>query len=288
MNKICVQMALTVLFCAGAFAQNAPPSDAGPNALFFQSAVVGPGDGVGGAGVFLSTELPGSEKVITGAPYTATVSTEMTQVLGDGNRIDNKTTASLARDSQGRTRREETMGMVGPWQVNGPKLVFINDPTSQTNYVLDPDKQTATVLKHAGISVAGAGAATAAGAAAGFRVEYLGKGLGGDQQEEPKDVKDEMKTPHQSNAEHDHCAAHDQRADNSPHQNPVLCPWRNTEMREDEHKHKDVVHAQGVLDQVTGEKIEPMVRPFNTPDDGVKGERHQNPDDAASRRSSHA
>src|SRR5712692_10392644 len=186
MNKICVQMAVAVLFCAGAFAQNAPPSDAGPNALFFQSAVVGPGDGVGGAGVFLSTELPGSEKVITGAPYTATVSTEMTQVLGDGNRIDNKTTASLARDSQGRTRREETMGMVGPWQVNGPKLVFINDPTSQTNYVLDPDKQTATVLKHAGISLAGAGAATAAGAAAGFRVEYLGKGPGGDQQEEPK------------------------------------------------------------------------------------------------------
>ena len=75
----------------------------------------------------------------------------MTQVLGDGNRIVNKTTASLARDSQGRTRREETMGMVGPWQVNGPKLVFINDPTSQTNYVLDSNKQTAMVLKHAGI-----------------------------------------------------------------------------------------------------------------------------------------
>jgi len=66
----------------------------------------------------------------------------MTQVLGDGNRINNKTTVSLARDSQGRTRREETMGMVGPWQVNGPKLVFINDPTSQTNYVLDANKQT--------------------------------------------------------------------------------------------------------------------------------------------------
>src|SRR5712671_7707432 len=146
MNKICVLMAVTFLFCAGAFAQNAPPSDVGPNALFFQSAVVGPGDGVGGAGVFLSTELPGSEKVVTGAPYTATVSTEMTQVLGDGNRIVNKTSASLARDSQGRTRREETMGMVGPWQVNGPKLVFINDPATQTNYVLDVNRQVASVI----------------------------------------------------------------------------------------------------------------------------------------------
>src|SRR5712671_8122767 len=178
MNKICVLMAVTFLFCAGAFAQNAPPSDVGPNALFFQSAVVGPGDGVGGAGVFLSTELPGSEKVVTGAPYTATVSTEMTQVLGDGNRIDNKTTASLARDSQGRTRREETMGMVGPWQVNGPKLVFINDPTSQTNYVLDSNKQTAMVMKHAGFNTQGP--------EPGFKVEFSGKGPGGDQPEEIK------------------------------------------------------------------------------------------------------
>jgi hypothetical protein len=185
MNKICVLMAVPVLFCAGAFAQNAPPSDAGPNALFYQSAVLGPGSGMGGAGVFLSTELPGSEKMITGAPYTATVTTEMTQVLGDGNRIDNKTTASLARDSQGRTRREETMGMVGPWQVNGPKLVFINDPTSQTNYVLDSNKQTAMVLKHAGMNVPGgpAGASTSVSATAegGIKMVIQGKGPGGDQ-----------------------------------------------------------------------------------------------------------
>jgi hypothetical protein len=192
MNKICVLMAVTVLFCAGAFAQNAPSpsSDPGPNALFFQSAVVGPGGGVGGGEVFLSTQLAGSEKVTTGAPYTATVSTEMTQILGDGNRIDNKTTASLARDSQGRTRREETMGMVGPWQVNGPKLVFINDPTSQTNYVLDSNKQTAMVLKHGGLNAmsGGVGASTtvSAGADVGFKMVYQGKGPAGDQPDEAK------------------------------------------------------------------------------------------------------
>src|SRR6266550_935419 len=190
MNKICGLMAVAVLFCAGASAQNAPPSDAGPNALFFQSSVVGPVGGVGGAGVFLSTELPGSEKVIIGAPYTATVSTEMTQVLSDGNRIDNKTAASFARDSQGRTRREETMGMVGPWQVNGPKLVFINDPTSQTNYVLDSDKQTVAVLKHAGLNPmsGGVGASTSVSASAegGFKMVYQGKGPGGDQPDEVK------------------------------------------------------------------------------------------------------
>src|ERR1700682_762806 len=184
MNKICVLMAVTVLFCAGAFAQNVPPSDAGPNALFYQSAVVSPGGGMSGQ-VFLSAELPGNGKVITGAPYTAIVSTEMTQVLGDGNRIDNKTTASLARDSQGRTRREETMGMVGPWQVNGPKLVFINDPTSQTNYVLDSNKQTAMVLKHVGLNVTGgpmsASTSISASAEGGFKMVVQGRGPGGDQ-----------------------------------------------------------------------------------------------------------
>jgi hypothetical protein len=190
MNKICLLMAITVLFCTGGFAQNALPSGAGPDALFYQSAVVGPGGGVGGAGVFLSTELPGSEKVIPGAPYTATVSTEMSQVLGDGNRIDNKTTASLARDSQGRTRREETMGMVGPWQVNGPKLVFINDPTSQTNFVLDSSKQTAMVLKHAALNAMGgaAGATTSVSGIAegGIKMVFQGKGQSGDPADEAK------------------------------------------------------------------------------------------------------
>lgn len=190
MTRLFVVMAATLAFCAGAFAQNAPPGDPGPNAMFYQSAVVGPPGGVAGAQVFLSGELPGSEKVVTGAPYSATVTTEMTQVLGDGNRIDNKTTASLARDSQGRTRREETMGMVGPWQVNGPKLVFINDPTSQTNYVLDSNKQTAMVLKHAGLNVTGGpmGASTSISASAdgGIKMVVQGKGPGGDQPDEAK------------------------------------------------------------------------------------------------------
>src|SRR6267378_3400034 len=169
MNKIFVVVAGTFLFCAGVSAQNTPPSDAGPNMMFFQSAAMGPVNvATGGVGGFF-VESAANGKVITGAPYTAIVSTEMTQILADGNRINNKTTVSLARDSQGRTRREETMGMVGPWQVNGPKLVFINDPTSQTNYVLDSNKQSAMVMKHAG-----------------FKVEFSGKGPGGEQPEEIK------------------------------------------------------------------------------------------------------
>src|SRR5258706_11214408 len=147
MKTFFILIAVTLLFCAGAFAQNPPPGEAGPNVMFYKSGTVSQAGPVATGGVFFSAEMPGNGKVVTGAPYTATVSTEMTQVLSDGNRINNKTSASLARDSQGRTRREEAMGMVGPWQVNGPKLVFINDPNSQTNYVLDANRQTATVLK---------------------------------------------------------------------------------------------------------------------------------------------
>src|SRR5882672_349108 len=190
MNKIFAVVAGTFLFCAVAFAQNTPPSDAGPNVMFFQSAAMGPVNvATGGVGGFF-VESAANGKVITGAPYTAIVSTEMTQILADGNRINNKTTASLARDSQGRTRREETMGMVGPWQVNGPKLVFINDPTSQTNYVLDSNKQTAMVLKHGGLNAmsGGVGASTtvSAGADVGFKMVYQGKGPAGDQPDEVK------------------------------------------------------------------------------------------------------
>jgi hypothetical protein len=105
--------------------------------------------------------LPDNATPVTGAPYTATATTETTQVLADGNRIVNKTTAFLARDGQGRTRREETMATIGPLGVNtgvhtlvnktvaanGSKIVFINDPVSGVNYVLDTKGLTAQAVK---------------------------------------------------------------------------------------------------------------------------------------------
>jgi hypothetical protein len=100
----------------------------------------------GGMGMFFVENMPGG-KPVTGAPFTATATTESTQVLADGNRIVNKSTASMARDSQGRTRREQTMGNVGPWAVNGPKMVFISDPVAQTEYVLNMNDESAEVLR---------------------------------------------------------------------------------------------------------------------------------------------
>jgi len=86
-------------------------------------------------------------KPVTGAPYTATAVTETTQVLADGNRIVNKSESQLARDSQGRTRRQETMNNLGPLATNAPNMAFINDPVGKVTYVLDLNDKTARVIK---------------------------------------------------------------------------------------------------------------------------------------------
>ena len=88
-----------------------------------------------------------SDKTVTGAPYTATATTETTQVLADGNRIVNKSESQLARDGQGRTRRQEVTGNVGPLATNAPKMAFINDPVANATYILDLNDKTAQVLK---------------------------------------------------------------------------------------------------------------------------------------------
>jgi len=59
-------------------------------------------------------------------------------------------------------------------------------------------------------------------------------------------------------------------------------------MREDEHKNKNVVHAQRILDEVTGKKIERVVRSLDTPDQGVKCKRDNHPQDTAPSCSAHA
>ncbi len=58
-------------------------------------------------------------KVVTGAPYSAQAVTEHTQTLPDGNTIHTTTTANVYRDSQGRTRREQEIGAIGPWAAQG-------------------------------------------------------------------------------------------------------------------------------------------------------------------------
>jgi hypothetical protein len=88
--------------------------------------------------------VPG--KVVKGAPYSAVASTEMSQVLSDGNQISHKMTTNIYRDSQGRTRREEDFAAIGPLVVNGKQphgVVFISDPVSGSEYILEPENKIA-------------------------------------------------------------------------------------------------------------------------------------------------
>jgi hypothetical protein len=76
---------------------------------------------------------------VPNAPFSADAETEFTQLLGDGNRIERRYSSMMARDSQGRTRREEEIALVGPLAVDGPspRLVTILDPVAGQSYTLD-------------------------------------------------------------------------------------------------------------------------------------------------------
>jgi hypothetical protein len=87
---------------------------------------------------------------VKGAPYSATAVTEVTQVLGDGNRILNKNSSELMRDSEGRTRTEESLGLLGRLPVDAPNMILINDPVSGNSYTLETRSRTAHVLHYGG------------------------------------------------------------------------------------------------------------------------------------------
>lgn len=95
--------------------------------------------------IFVASEMNADGKLVKGAPYSAQAVTETTQTLSDGNRIINKSTATVYRDSEGRTRREQTLRM-GPLAAAAgelPQTIFISDPVSGVSYALDTRTKTA-------------------------------------------------------------------------------------------------------------------------------------------------
>jgi hypothetical protein len=89
-------------------------------------------------------EIAGAEtQVVKGKPYSADTSTETVQTLADGNRIAHRTVSKFYRDSEGRTRREETFGNVDTEHPSPHEVkVFIDDPVSGAALVLDPGSKT--------------------------------------------------------------------------------------------------------------------------------------------------
>lgn len=105
----------------------------------------GPGFGppLGGIDV-LAAEPPDLGSAVAGSPFRAEMATEIIQELSDGNRIEFRTTSSMARDGSGRIRHEQTLPPVGPIMPNVEvRIVTISDPVLRTLYLLDPNRKTA-------------------------------------------------------------------------------------------------------------------------------------------------
>ena len=81
---------------------------------------------------------------VTGAPFCAAVSTEHTQSFADGNRIHTAENSNICRDSDGRTRRDARLNLLGAGpQSAAPKLITILDPVAGVRYMLDSENKVA-------------------------------------------------------------------------------------------------------------------------------------------------
>lgn len=133
--------------------------------------------------VFLASESF-SGKIVKGAPYSAEAVTESVQTLSDGNRIVNKFTSSVYRDSEGRTRREQSFKGLGALGVGEEplKTVFINDPVAGVTYSLDSRTRIAhksSPFRFQLSSKAGAGAITSQSQTFEFKLRSAGGAAAG-------------------------------------------------------------------------------------------------------------
>lgn len=96
---------------------------------------------------------------VKGAPYSATIENTFTQTLADGTRIQRKSATRTARDSEGRTRTENTPAVAGSLNVDLPATVFIFDPVARQTIVLNEKEKTARVMKMPDLAKARSGVA---------------------------------------------------------------------------------------------------------------------------------
>ena len=127
---------LALLLLSGALGLRA---QGGPNVIAFSSPM---------NIEFMNGPIAFDGEPVAGAPYSAEAVTDVVQTLADGNRIVRQNKAQIARDGQGRTRREQGFAMFGPL-VNGPgagdqpRHVQISDPTTGTMIMLDRQNKIA-------------------------------------------------------------------------------------------------------------------------------------------------
>lgn len=103
------------------------------------------GPGFGGPMELMGFEGMHGGKVVKGAPFSATATSEMTQTLQDGSVIHRTSQVSMYRDGQGRSRYEATFNGFGPLTPDGgaKKMVMISDPVAGAHILLDNEQKVA-------------------------------------------------------------------------------------------------------------------------------------------------
>ena len=103
----------------------------------------GPPPGGGPEARFLGAEAGMPGRIVKNAPYSADIVTESVQTLSDGNHIKQSSTVKVYRDSEGRTRREQSPSLGGlSGNSNMPSLVFIHDPVAGVSMALNATNKT--------------------------------------------------------------------------------------------------------------------------------------------------
>jgi hypothetical protein len=95
--------------------------------------------------------------VVADSPFSADATTTVTQVLGDGTRIEQTTTARFFRDRAGRVRREQTILGLGAISGGGnmQTITIAPDPANGTAFTLDPTTRTARRVPRIAIPLTG-------------------------------------------------------------------------------------------------------------------------------------
>ena len=167
--KLVAIAALLLVTASLAAAQDEPlPPPPPPGGGIVSMQIQGPH----GGGAFFHVEAGIGDKVVTGAPVTATVSVTHDHTLSDGNTIHTDNQSTEYRDSQGRVRREVPFKLATPATgATEGTMIIISDPVAGKRYVLNPQKKTAHEMPLHGPRPATAGAETSstAGPAGAFQ-----------------------------------------------------------------------------------------------------------------------
>lgn len=133
--------ALLAALTGFAVAQDEPAPPPPPQAGGMMMTMQGPG---GGFGAVFHEEVGLGNKVVTGAPLTASITVTHDRTLSDGNTIHTEEQSTEYRDSQGRVRREVPFKLVTTTTgATQGTMVIITDPVAGKRYILNPQKKTA-------------------------------------------------------------------------------------------------------------------------------------------------